>query len=85
MHNAYNLADLNPYTIEKLIMFVKSGVNTGISYSINDVFGFYWNGLTFNWALPVGEHFSYEDDSRWTDTRLFSLDIGGLGIIVRLK
>jgi hypothetical protein len=83
MHNACymttNIDQSVTCTDEKTVYFVKIGVNAGLAWNFNSSFSLYWKGIIFNMALPFGDQQVYPDHS----DKLFSIDVGSVGIIYR--
>jgi hypothetical protein len=90
LHNSYYIEnhEVNgesylTYSDETMICFAKLGLNIGMIFNLSHSFALYWNGLFLNYAIPIGEHFNYDDTDREMNVRPFSLDVAGLGIIYR--
>jgi hypothetical protein len=87
--NLHNTVDVNGYKFnasdnkELMILYTKLGLNIGIVYNFNESLGIYWNGLFFNYAIPLLIWDTSSIPAYNPPNGSFSLDIGGPGIIYR--
>jgi len=68
---------------EITILFSKIGINIGLTINFSEYYALYWNGITFNYGIPIGKHYEYTENETLSKIRPFSLDLGSLGFSLR--
>jgi hypothetical protein len=64
---------------EFTIIFTKIGLNIGLMINLSDSYAIYWNGMTINYGIPLGDKYENSD----TEILPFSLDLGSIGFSLR--
>ncbi len=80
-HNASKItfpaAENVTFTDPTTILFMRAGAEIGYFYTLSETFALSLNAVTLSWCTPLIEGPNFQTD------RNFSLDIGGIGIIMR--